>query len=372
MMHGLKELFLLGWIASIRPSFAFLSSPLTLEKTQPGYHHHGLVRVLPMTHTPIPPVHHSKATINTNATGSKPDAAPSKATTIIDDPCAFEAASQEITSIIATRGSITETQIQRIVHDFNDFANNSVRKYFPGAIGSSQVLHKVQAVAPQFGITVDNTLFSQSVCPDEINHERGDITDIFIQWLSKKVFHLGGLGGIPFTGPTGFAAYSGHVPENGHCFILQAPHIGVTREGAFGKYCRAGQTEAGAACGAAIGAYNHCCAGHPLPDLTDANAMDQQMSWIIHQLSKRCNGIQKLVTKNDRQTQLVREMQSIGKERIDGMASVNFGGPNSRLFVLSGIQINMPHPFEDYFEPLSFEMHHKNGTITDLYAKTFL
>ena len=28
-----------------------------------------------------------------------------------------------------------------------------------------------------------------------------------------QVFHMGGLGGIPFTGKTGFAAFSHHVPD---------------------------------------------------------------------------------------------------------------------------------------------------------------
>ena len=36
------------------------------------------------------------------------------------------------------------------------------------------------------------------VCPDEINHEHGDITDLFIENIGGgKVFHLGGLAGVP-------------------------------------------------------------------------------------------------------------------------------------------------------------------------------
>jgi hypothetical protein len=37
-----------------------------------------------------------------------------------------------------------------------------------------------------------------TVCPDEINHEHGDITDLFIESIGGgKVFHLGGLAGVP-------------------------------------------------------------------------------------------------------------------------------------------------------------------------------
>ena len=38
----------------------------------------------------------------------------------------------------------------------------------------------------------------KTVCPDEINHEHGDITDLFIENIGGgKVFHLGGLAGVP-------------------------------------------------------------------------------------------------------------------------------------------------------------------------------
>jgi hypothetical protein len=38
---------------------------------------------------------------------------------------------------------------------------------------------------------------------------------------------MGGLGGLPFVGKTGFKAYSSHVPKDGHIFILFAPHVGI-------------------------------------------------------------------------------------------------------------------------------------------------
>jgi len=41
---------------------------------------------------------------------------------------------------------------------------------------------------------------------DEINHEAGDIANLFSTYLGE-VFRLGGLAGIPFTGKTGFGAF---------------------------------------------------------------------------------------------------------------------------------------------------------------------
>ena len=60
----------------------------------------------------------------------------------------------------------------------------------------------------QFGLDI-LILFSSSlsfiVCPDEINHEKGDITDLFIENIGGgKVFHLGGLAGVPFTGKVSY------------------------------------------------------------------------------------------------------------------------------------------------------------------------
>jgi len=46
---------------------------------------------------------------------------------------------------------------------------------------------------------------------------------------------------------------------------------------------------------------------------------------------------------------------------LDRVVSTDFGGPDSKLLVLSGIQINMPAPHEDYFLPISFDMYSKSG-----------
>jgi len=45
------------------------------------------------------------------------------------------------------------------------------------------------------------------------------------------------------------------------------------------------------------------------------------------------------------------------------------GKPN--LYLLGGIQINMPKPMPDFFMPLMFEERNANGTVTDLMESTF-
>ncbi len=76
----------------------------------------------------------------------------------------------------------------------------------------SKALELCMNVLKPRGITGENTLFAQSVCPDEINHEADGLPELLAKELGAK-FHMGGLGGVPFTGQTGFVAYSHHVPD---------------------------------------------------------------------------------------------------------------------------------------------------------------
>ena len=91
------------------------------------------------------------------------------------------------------------------------------------------------------GFTDDNTLFADSSCPDEINHDDPDedITSLF-QKRWGEVFSLAGLAGLPFTGKTGWGAFSAHVPVDGNIVIMFAPHVGIDRNGNVGKITRDG------------------------------------------------------------------------------------------------------------------------------------
>jgi hypothetical protein len=125
---------------------------------------------------------------------------------------------------------------------------------FPGTISSSLV---VEANLDNFNVNAENTLLTQSICPDEINHNEGDITNLFICAFgsgNSKVFHLGGLASIPFLGKTGFGAFSHHVPNGSHTLILQAPH---THEG---------QSHEGAMCRVAIRVMCHCATSRLIPN----------------------------------------------------------------------------------------------------------
>ena len=46
-------------------------------------------------------------------------------------------------------------------------------------------MEHANAAVVNYGINSKNTLFAQSLCPDEINHEAGDIGDLFTKNLGE-------------------------------------------------------------------------------------------------------------------------------------------------------------------------------------------
>jgi len=131
----------------------------------------------------------------------------------------------------------------------------SLMKNFPRADSTSDAFRIINNTILSLGCNMDNTLFASSVCVDEINHHPSSLNRRLADYWGE-CFYMGGLGGIPFIGNTGFKAYSHHVPHNGNIFILFAPHVGVAPDGTIGKYARPGQEHLDSACGAAIGAFN--------------------------------------------------------------------------------------------------------------------
>ena len=280
---------------------------------------------------------------------------------------AMDAAAVEINERIAEQGTISALESATIIQEKMKILH-MLWSHFPGAMSSEKVLEGFKKVVEKRGYTDDNTLFAQSICPDEINHEEGDITDLFTKYCGE-VFHMGGLAGIPFTGKVGFGAFSHHVPDGGHCAVLSAPHIGIDDLGCFGAYSRDGQTHSGSCCGAAVGAYVHCRNGKPIPDLA-VDPEYYQFNFIINQVHKHMDMVVG-ETENEKQSSLARLMHKIGSDMLEKCVSVDFGDDKSTLVILTGIQINMPRPFDDFFLPIEFYIMKKDGSKEDVFEEAF-
>ena len=119
---------------------------------------------------------------------------------------------------------------------------------------SSDVDEAVRRTLAARGYTPANTLFGHSVCSDEVNAKAEQLVNLMVSRWGEG-FTLGGLGGLPFAGKSGFRAYLHHAPDSGKLLIMFAPHVGIDSEGRVGALQREGQSALSKACGAALGAY---------------------------------------------------------------------------------------------------------------------
>jgi hypothetical protein len=140
--------------------------------------------------------------------------------------------------------------------DMSAMTKKALNVNFPNAMKGTMAELIIYEKLKCEGFNAENTLYADCSCPDEINHDDPDedISSLF-QRRWGEIFPLAGLAGFPFTGKTGWAAFSHHVPADGNIVVLFAPHVGICTNGTVGQILREGQTTGSAACGAAIGAY---------------------------------------------------------------------------------------------------------------------
>mmetsp|Transcript_96652 Transcript_96652/g.177690 ORF Transcript_96652/g.177690 Transcript_96652/m.177690 type:complete len:671 (+) Transcript_96652:133-2145(+) len=241
---------------------------------------------------------------------------------------------------------------------------NALHKEFPGALPGPGVHHRVMmTLTRDYGFTPDNTLFGNSICSDEINNTPQSLSALMACYWGA-VFPMGGLGGVPFAGKTGFKAFSAHVPDNGNIVILYGPHVGVSEFGEVGKILRKGQDHDSTACGAVIGAYHASCAQKSKEDV-EFDETDMQMGWIKHQIQAHSESISK---QECPLAALAYQAFELVKNKINKVVDTNFG--SGRLVLIGGIQINLTPPYNDHFLPLSFEVR-QAGKPTENIIKAF-
>ena len=89
----------------------------------------------------------------------------------------------------------------------------AMAKCFPGALPAIALVQRTDHVLHKFdpeGFTPEAVLHGQSLCPDEINHEKYGLASRMTEHWGE-VFPMGGIGGAPYVGKTGFGAFSHHV-----------------------------------------------------------------------------------------------------------------------------------------------------------------
>eukprot|EP00420_Gonyaulax_spinifera_P033376 CAMPEP_0197879046 /NCGR_PEP_ID=MMETSP1439-20131203/7251_1 /TAXON_ID=66791 /ORGANISM="Gonyaulax spinifera, Strain CCMP409" /LENGTH=301 /DNA_ID=CAMNT_0043498525 /DNA_START=91 /DNA_END=996 /DNA_ORIENTATION=+ len=221
-----------------------------------------------------------------------------------------------------------------------------VQQNFPGAMKGADVNRRLMSAIRGYGLTRDNTIYGQSVCSDEINSDRGHLSTILTKHYGRT-FPLGGIGGAPYVGKTGFMAFSHHVPDGGHVLIVFGPHIGFSPTGEPGKFLRTGQAQLSTSCGAVIAAFSQCTSGTNMP----ADPQDIMQSWLRAKLKPHCADVAK---SDNVMVDLVKKAYEEVEEEMLSIVNTDYGTGN--LVLLGGIQINMPYPYPGFFMPLHFSV----------------
>eukprot|EP00522_Entomoneis_paludosa_P018026 CAMPEP_0172442044 /NCGR_PEP_ID=MMETSP1065-20121228/2516_1 /TAXON_ID=265537 /ORGANISM="Amphiprora paludosa, Strain CCMP125" /LENGTH=293 /DNA_ID=CAMNT_0013191705 /DNA_START=163 /DNA_END=1044 /DNA_ORIENTATION=+ len=255
----------------------------------------------------------------------------------------------------------TSSKKKRIEGNTPEF-DKMVTSRFPGAITNLELETKVVETLAGFGFNSDNTLLATSLCADELARV---LEDDFVKVYGNN-FNLGGLSGFPFAGNTGFGAMSAHIPDEGCCLMIYAPHVGVSKDGTVGKVERAGIDLIDTCCGSAIAASNY------LKGITDGGA---KISMSLQQFSDFQQGaVQELILPHgkrlaDAENRMIElpyalyESQDIlvGDIVQAGSGGIKKGG----IALLGGIQINTSPDTMDYFHPLRFDYINSDGEVVE-------
>ena len=262
----------------------------------------------------------------------------------------------------------------------------AVKKYFPGASTSSDVTLRLARALRDRGYNERNTLLGASLCSDEINDTPVSLINALQSKLLETrdggVFNLGGLGGLPFVGTSGFGAFTSHCPENGKVVIVFGPHVGVSNDGVVGKVERVGKETPSTSCGAAVGAYKAISANKIPPIDSPPGSEDFQEEFIISNLRTRLSNLVELEKSgNDGAVAYVTDQMydlvwQIMKGEVEAFTTKKgFWDKISEVTLLGGIVINRGHGErleggDDLFQPLLLTTVAKNGE-TNIYQEVF-
>jgi hypothetical protein len=223
-----------------------------------------------------------------------------------------------------------------------------IRKHFPRAQTWPQMTKEyLSKILDEYDIPLQKLLFASCVCPDELNYRATSFDNSF-----RHAFYLGGLGGIPYTGKTGMAAYVSHVPDDGALFIFYGPHVGIDSDGTVGIIHRQHQQEPTYSCGALVSVLERMRKDIPF-DWSLGNFEDLQARVI----QKLLHNHKERIFNSD---QYVLEAVKIIFD-VSGCMLRQFVVENKKkyrckhVFLLGGIIINTDVGQENYVEIQSFE-----------------
>lgn len=223
-----------------------------------------------------------------------------------------------------------------------------VRSHYPTALDTRDTSIKYLGLLQNgHNVDISKMLMATSLCSDDINIPS---TSFFSVVLGP--FFLGGLGGLPFVGTTGFTAFAHHIPDDGTAFIFYGPHIGVTLENQLGKMYRPRQSKAGASCGAlmlALDRFKKDPAYQPEP-----KPSDYQQMWLEQCLLPK----QEEIVNDPNPEKAITEacFWKIDELVHEYLHQTKAAFKVDKIALLGGIVINTDYGIDDYFDIRNFEV----------------
>ncbi|WP_162418506.1 hypothetical protein [Cyclobacterium roseum] len=222
-----------------------------------------------------------------------------------------------------------------------------VKKEFPNARDAKDTsIHFLGKMQIEHQLNVSKILMATSVCSDDINVPSTTFFNVLF-----GPFVMGGLGGIPFVGKTGMAAYAHHIPDEGSAFIFYGPHIGITLDGELGKMFRPRMEEKGNSCGALMLALNRLQHDGYTPIVNDDDY--QQMKLEESLLPFRA---EILASENPPKAITEATYGIIDNKIRQYLKTCKDEFHADKVTLLGGIIINTDYGLDDYFDTRNFEV----------------
>ncbi|MEX0904619.1 MAG: hypothetical protein WD604_11040 [Balneolaceae bacterium] len=225
-----------------------------------------------------------------------------------------------------------------------------IKSFYPEAEDGNILTERcMKQLLNEYGFDKEKTILGTSVCSDEIVRTATNFRD----WLGiKNPFQLGGLGGFPFTGVTGFSAFASHIPDKGFAIIQYGPHIGFSKKDEIGLVTRPGQSLESTCCGALRALVNSFSG-------TKADGRDRELDYQQWKLEEELRSDSEIIKSHAEPlvaaTNLMYNQINTRVKKLLQETSGNF--ENCTVALVGGIIINTDFELPDWFELREFSVH---------------
>ena len=256
--------------------------------------------------------------------------------------------------------------------------DNTVRLTYPNAVSAARFGTHAKEFIRSKGYTPDNIVLSDSICSDDVDGPiYSDISNIGQTPASQNqflgAFMSGGLAGYPHTGILGIQAWGSHVTTTtqGGLFMINMPHIGISRAGNVGRIWRRGKSQAQSltdnTCGAVATAITWVAANSSAP--VAANFPNDYQNYtlcnILFSFKAALAAIPAYGAKMVFATEKIRLAGNTFLTGGSGITAANVGS-DIDTFYCTGTFINTDDGFNAYVNVTAFKKYNSVGGWIDL------